>query len=189
MVWRAVFAFQSTRAKTRAHPVAAQQKLPSFCGTFNGCVCIVTHPRQNASTPCGSATKATQLLLGFAGLCVHCNAPAPKRDRSLWQRNISVVCYVALCGAVRAFASKFSKFAANVQKARRCVVLSHVELRSVTSVTHATAAAVGKCCMTAFSKPRHTAASKKRYVDMLSCTCHSAQNRRSASSSAALPVA
>ena len=120
---------------------------------------------------------------------MHCNAPAPKRKHTLWQRNKSYPAYVAPCGAVRAFASRFSAFAANVQKARRCVVLCHVELRSVTSVTHATAAAVGKCCMTAFSKPRHTAASKKRYVDMLSCTCHSAQNRRSASSSAALPVA
>ena len=97
--------------------------IPTFCGSLEGCVCIATHPRENASTTCGSGTKATQLLLGFAGLCVHCNAPAPKRDRSLWQRNISVVCYVALCGAVRAFASKFSKFAASVQKARRCVVL------------------------------------------------------------------
>ena len=148
-------------------------------------MCISEHPRQNASTPCGNAMKATQLLWDFQGLCAHCNAVARKRDSSLRKRNNSYPAYVAPCRPVRAFASRFSKFA----KARRCVVLCHVELRSVTSVTHATAAAVGKCCMTAISKPRHTAASKKRYVDMLSCTCHSAQNRRSASSSAALPVA
>ena len=81
------------------------------------CECNIAHPCQNASTGCGNAIKATQLLWDIQGLCVYYSIPTPKRKDSLWQRNKSHPAYVALCGAVRAFAGKFSKFAANVQKA------------------------------------------------------------------------
>ena len=67
--------------------------------------------------------KSYPASVGLCGAVCALQRTRAKRKHTLWQRNISVVCYVALCGAVRAFASKFSKFAANVQKARRCVVL------------------------------------------------------------------
>ncbi len=68
---------------------------------------------------------------------MHCNAPARKRDRNLWQRNVSQACYVALCRAVRAFAGKFSKFAANVQKSAQAetaalLAVTGVECHSAT---------------------------------------------------------
>ena len=42
--------------------LSMQHNTPSFYGTLEGCVCISEHPRGNASTTCGSATEATQLL-------------------------------------------------------------------------------------------------------------------------------
>ena len=60
-----------------------QHNTPSFYGTLGGCVCVAKHPRGNASATCGNATKATQLLWDFWGLCLRCNAPAPKRKHNL----------------------------------------------------------------------------------------------------------
>ena len=50
------------------------------------------------------------------------SAPAPKCKHSLWQCIKSHPAYVALCGAVRAWANS-EKIAAHMHESRRCVVL------------------------------------------------------------------
>ena len=77
-------------------------KLPSLCCVLQGCVCITSVVFHVMSTAFQNAPYTTQLVLCFAGLCVHCKQGILCYSQSLPKSNIHFLAHVAFCRTVRA---------------------------------------------------------------------------------------
>ena len=96
-------------------------------------MCIAAYPRQNASTACGNAIKATQLMLRFAGLRAHSPADSHNSLRTCKKRaaalfcaetcSESLRCLLALCEAYGEFGCSAGD--CNCQRAARAEPRRH----------------------------------------------------------------